>query len=287
VSAPSITLDSADKGIPLLQENGYILVRDVLSAEQVKRARAIFDSYLLSDDNAENSIEATDLLQIPEMNFIFDERVIKALKVWLGGTLTYYPNYAGRLNRRTEWHLDHGFSPEFLPEGDHLYDPQFRHAQCIVYLQDNPPGPGGGLDVKPESHKWAATGDFPYEEFVKRAYPDVISIDSEPGDLVVFDGRLMHRGTPQDGSRKLRKYGIHWSASRNDRVQADRFIGFLMNRAANLKANNAPPDHLQLDSKQHRVMHSINFPGSYLPEAIQSIRKHAVATAEIPNGGAA
>ncbi|GLL07772.1 hypothetical protein [Dactylosporangium matsuzakiense] len=101
----------------MLQDNGYLLVRDFLSAEQVEQVRAAFDRYLLSDEKAENIIEATELLQIPEMNFIFDERLLEALKVWLGGSLTYYPNYVGRLNRRTGWHIDHGFSPKYLPDG--------------------------------------------------------------------------------------------------------------------------------------------------------------------------
>lgn len=286
VSAPSITLERAHRGTSLFQEHGYLLVRNVLSAEQVERVRAIFDGYVSSDEDAESTIEATALLRLPEMNFIFDELLMEALKVWLGGTLTYYPNYVGRLNRRTDWHLDHGFSPKYLPEGDHLYDPRFRHAQCIVYLQDNQPGLGGGLDVRPGSHKWAATGDVPHEEWVQRAYPDAVSIDSKAGDLVIFDGRLMHRGTPQEGRRELRKYAIHWGVSRTDQVQIDRFIGFLANRANNLKSNDAPSDHVQQDAKQQQGIHGVRFPDSYLPRTVESIRRHAVTMAEIPNGSA-
>jgi hypothetical protein len=273
-----------DRGIPLLQENGYILIRNVLSAGQVERTRAICDDYLLPDADAENEIEATALLQMPEMNFIFDERVVKALTAWLSGTLAYYPNYLARLNRRTEWHVDNGFSPKYLPDGSHLYDPQFRHVQCVVYLQDNLPGPGGGLDVRPGSHKWAATGDFPDDDFLMRTYPDVVSIASAAGDLIVFDGRLMHRGTPQDGSRKLRKYGIFWSASRNDPQQIDRYIEYFMARVGYLSTRNLPSEEFQREVKRHQLMHSVRFPDSYLPEAVEVVWKHAVALAEMPHG---
>ncbi|MGI5401454.1 phytanoyl-CoA dioxygenase family protein [Streptomyces sp. CA-135486] len=283
MSAPSITLDSVDHGIPLLERDGYILIRDVLSGKEVERARAVCDNYLLPDADAENEIEATALLQMPEMNFIFGKRVIKALTAWLGGTLAYYPNYVARLNRRTEWHVDNGFSPRYLPDASHVYDPQFKHVQCVVYFQDNLPGPGGGLDIRPGSHKWATNGEFPDDDFLMRAYPDVVSIDSKAGDLLVFDGRVMHRGTPQDGSHKLRKYGIFWSASRNDLQQIDRYIEYFTARVEYLRAQNLPSEELQRDMRRHHLMHSVHFPDSYLPEAVEAVRKYAVALAEIPH----
>ncbi|MEV6930389.1 phytanoyl-CoA dioxygenase family protein [Dactylosporangium sp. NPDC051485] len=285
MSAPSITLDSVDRGIPLLERDGYLLVRGVLSADEVQRARARCDAYLLADADAENEIEATALLRMPEMNFVFDERVIQALTVWLGGSLAYYPNYVARLNRRTEWHVDNGFSPKFLPDARHLYDPRFRHVQCVVYLQDNLPGAGGGLDVRPGSHGWAADGSFPDNEFLLRAYPEILSIDSKAGDLIVFDGRVMHRGTPQDGSQKVRKYGIFWSASRDDPEQIDRYIAYFQTRVAYLRARNLSSEEFQRDVQRHRLMQSVRFPDSYLPHAVDVIQRHAVAIAELPDAG--
>lgn len=282
MSAPSITLSNTDRGIPLLRENGYLVIRDVVAAEQVRRLRSICDEYLLPDAEAENEIEATALLQMAEMNFMFDERVVQALSTWLGGSLVYYPNYVARLNRRTEWHVDNGFSPKYLPDASHVYDPKFRHVQCVLYLQDNLPGPGGGLDVRPGSHQWAATGDYPDDDYLMRTYPDVVTIDSTAGDLIVFDGRVMHRGTPQDGSRKLRKYGIFWSASRNDPVQAERYIQYFAARVDYLSTQNLPSEEFQRDVQRHQLMRRVRFPGSYLSEAVTVARKHSVAFAEMP-----
>jgi hypothetical protein len=283
MSAPSITLDSVDDGSLLLERDGYILVRNVVSAERVEQARALCDGYLLADVDAENEIEATALLQMPAMNFIFDERVIGALTTWLGGSLAYYPNYVARLNRRTGWHVDNGFSPVYLPDASHVYDPQFRHVQCVVYLQDNQPGPGGGLDVRPGSHTWAANNEFPDDDFLVRAYPEVVTIGSKAGDLIVFDGRVMHRGTPQDGSQKLRKYGVFWSASRNHALQMQRYIEYFTARVEYLRTRNLPPEELERDVHRFRLMGAVRFPDSYLPSVVDVIRKHAVALAEMPS----
>jgi hypothetical protein len=109
MSMPDITLNSPDRAIPLLEQDGYALIRDVLSAEDVERARVICDNHLLADPEAENEIEATALLRMPELTFMFDERIVEALTMWLGGTLAYYLNYIARLNRFTDWHVDNGF----------------------------------------------------------------------------------------------------------------------------------------------------------------------------------
>ncbi len=282
MTAPSVQLDWIEEGTRLLRENGYLLVRNVVPADQVERIRTICERYLLPDDDAENEINATALLQMPDMNFIFDEQVVKALTAWLGGTLCYYPNYVARLNRRSGWHIDNGFSPEYLPDGSHLFDPEFRHVQCIVYLQDNRAGAGGGLDVRARSHKWATTGDLPEEDFIALSYPEVVLIDSQAGDLVLFDGRVMHRGTPQDGSHELRKYGIFWSASRKDRLQMDRYIEFFTTRVDHLRTLNLSPHDLERESNRFNDMYNVRFPESYLSETTEIIRKNAIALAEMP-----
>lgn len=278
-----LTLDAPEDVLGVLERDGYAVVRDVLSAEQVARVREVCDGQLLEDADAETEIEATALLQMPEFDFMFDERLLRALFVWLGGTLAYYPNYVARLNRYTGWHIDNGFSPRFLPEPSHLYDPGFRHYQCVVYLQDNVPGCGGGLDVRPGSHAWAADAGYPGDDELARRYPEVVSIDSKAGDLIVFDGRLMHRGTPSDRLQRLRKYGIFWSASRADMTQMDRYIEYFSARVDYLRTQNLSPEELQREVERHRLMHSVRFPRSYLPKAAENLTKLGVAMAEMPS----
>ncbi|MDH6108185.1 hypothetical protein P3T36_004350 [Kitasatospora sp. MAP12-15] len=288
MSMPNLTFHNADRAIPLLEKDGYALIRHALSAEDVERARAVCDDHLLPDADAENEIEATALLQMPELAFIFEERLMAALTGWLGGTLVLYPNYVARLNRFTDWHIDNGFSPRFLADASHLYSPDFRHLQCVVYLQDNIPGSGGGLDVRPGSHAWAAGGLLPDDDELARSYPEIVSVDSKAGDLIVFDGRLMHRGTPTDGSHKAprrRKYGIFWSASRDDQVQIDRFIEYFLGRVDYLRTLNLSPDEIQREVRRHELMHDVRFPKSYLPQAAEVIRRFGVTLAEMPEPG--
>jgi hypothetical protein len=115
-----------------------------------------------------------------------------------------------------------------------------------------------------------------------RTYPDVVSIDSKAGDLVLFDGRAMHRGTPQDGSHELRKYGIFWSASRRDQLQMDRYIEFFRGRVDHFRTQNLSPQDFQRESKRFNDMYNVRFPDSYLPDTAEVIRKHAIALAEMP-----
>jgi hypothetical protein len=285
MSTSNLTLDNVERAIPLLHKDGYALIRGVLPAGDVQRARAVCDEHLLADADAENEIEATTLLQTPELNFIFDERIVEALITCLGGTLAYYPNYVARLNRFTDWHIDNGFSPKYLADASHVYDPDFRHLQCVVYLQDNVPGAGGGLDVRPGSHGWAAAGQFPDDDELARTYPDIVSIDSRAGDLIVFDGRIVHRGSPADGSHKLRKYGLFWSASRNDQTQIKRYLEYFMGRVDFLRTLNRPAEEFERDVLRHKLMYSVRFPGSYPRRAVEVVNKYGIAIAEMPHDG--
>jgi hypothetical protein len=274
--------DRLDGAADSLRHDGYAVIRDVVSAEDIESARVVCDAHLLSDVTAENEIEATVLLQLPELaSMIFDERIVDALTTLLGGTLAYYPNYVARLNRFTKWHVDNGFVPEFHPQADHLYDPEFRHLQCVLYFQDNQPGTGGGLDVRPRSHGWAAASGQPDDDEIAQQYPDVVSVDSRAGDLVVFDGRLMHRGTPTDGTLKRRKYGLFWSASRNDAVQVRRYADYLAARVSYLRAHDRPDEDFQYMLRRYEDVHAVRFPQSYLPETVQLVRARGIDLAEI------
>lgn len=282
MSTSDITLDSVERAVPLLNEDGYVLIRNVLSAEDVARAREVCNDNLLSDAEAESEIEATALLQMPELTFMFDERVLEALTTLLSGTLAYYPNYIARLNRFTDWHIDNGFFPKYLSAADHLYDPHFRHVQCVVYLQDNLPGLGGGLDVRPGSHRWATSDQSLDEDDIARIYSNSVSINSKAGDLIVFDGRLMHRGTPTDGSHKRPKFGVFWSASRDDQQQIDRYIEYFEGRVDFVRTLNRPPEEFQREVRRHHLMHTVRFPESYPSHAIAVMRRFSVTVAEMP-----
>jgi hypothetical protein len=116
-----------------------------------------------------------------------------------------------------------------------------------------------------------------------RIYSDIVSIDSKAGDLIVFDGRLMHRGTPTDGSHKRHKYGVFWSASRSDPEQVDRYIEYFLGRVNFLRTLNQPLEEFQREARRHQLMHSVRFPDSYLPQAVEVIRKFGIAVAETPH----
>lgn len=236
----------------------------------MRRAREICDQHLVAGDaNAETELGASRLISIPELAAIpFDVETISLLGRLLGGQVTYYPNYVARLNRFTEWHVDNGFLPAYHAEADHLYDPEFRHLQCVIYLQDNEPGYGGGLDVVPGSHLWAERGIEPTEDALFAAFGQPVEVGTRAGDLLVFDGRLLHRGSVAIRERLTRKYGVFWSASRTDDVQVARYLSYLAGRSDHLRELGLGEGNMDYMVSRYDDLFKVRFPWSYLPESL-------------------
>ncbi len=284
--------DSAEEFAESVRTHGFALLRQAIDGDTVERVRQICDQHLHThDQDAENEIEASKLLAEPTLaGVIFNSTVTAALTHALGGTLTYYPNYVVRLNRFTTWHVDNGFLPQYHGEPDHLYDPDFRHLQAVVYLQDNEPGAGGGLDVVAGSHNWARDGVVPeigsaatgpdHSPLFDR-YGTGSAVDSRAGDLLVFDGRLLHRGSPSDGSATLRKYGIFFSASRSDPLQVSRYAAYLGGRGAYMRSQNADPERYEYMLRRYDDVLGVTYPSSYRPETVRFIDENRIGIADL------
>ncbi len=265
-----------------VDREGFAIVRGVVDDSTVATLREVCDRYLPEDSSAEEEIEASVLLTVPELaEAIFNDEVCGALRALLGGSLTLYPNYVVRLNRFTDWHVDNGFLPQYHPESDHLTDPAFAHLQCVIYLQDNEAGPGGGLDVAPRSHQWATDGVKPDYDTLLDTYDSPVAVPSTAGDLVVFDGRLIHRGSPTDGTHTRAKYGIFFSASRSDAKQVDRYTAYLGARADHLKDLGLGPEKMAWMVRRYEDVNAVRFPSSYLPTTTAFVEERSIDIAEV------
>lgn len=277
------TSDSLDVARQQLLTHGYAVIRGAIPDSAVEDARAICDQHLTAaDKDAENEIEASKLLRIPELaSIVFNATVCDSLRDLIGGPVTLYPNYVVRLNRFTDWHIDNGFLPQYHEDGGHLFDPDFRHLQCVAYFQDNIPGVGGGLDVVPGSHRWAEQGVTPEHETLFTTYGEAIGVDTRAGDLLVFDGRLLHRGSPSEGALPKRKYGVFWSASRSDDLQVERYLRYLAGRSDHLRELGLGPDRLAYMVRRYDDVLSVTFPSAYLDETVAFVEQHDVRIASI------
>lgn len=260
-----------------ISEDGYAVLRGAITEEHVQLARKECELHMRNSGNpSQDEIESSRLLANTTLaTTVFNSRVTDLLQGYFGGSLTYYPNFVVRLNRYTSWHIDNGFLPDYHENSDHLYSSGFRHLQCVIYLQNNLPEVGGGLDVLPGSHKWAERNSSTEHDDLFAEHGDHISIDSKAGDLVVFDGRLLHRGSQSERAPEVEKYGVFWSASHFDQPQVERYQQYLNGRIDFLREEferrGYDLSRVEYMLRRYEDLRSVRFPDSFSP----SIREFA------------
>jgi hypothetical protein len=141
----------------------------------------------------------------PEMRWLlFHEPAVEVLRDLLGKDFVVLRECAAQREQFGHWHKD-TTSQERAGHRFHD-DDDFLMVEAAYYLQDNDPEHGGGLDVEPGSHRrvdpfarrtvlqraWGKVAGGP-----KAASPDVLTVPSQAGDLVIFHFRLNHKATPR------------------------------------------------------------------------------------------
>jgi Phytanoyl-CoA dioxygenase (PhyH) len=230
---------------------GFALIRNVLDRHQVKLVRSeldqAFDSAHLRDMS---TLYSTEILKHePVWRTLFDARVVSSLRAALGPELCYQHDLDVQRNSygltgwklHTGWHMDAGSETgnEYLRAAD------YRFVKCGIYLQDFDNGWGGGIRIKPRSHRglFEPNGIKRRLFFCRRALNRIalmlhIDVDSfevpiKAGDLCFFDSRLLHSSAPPswaniksigydrqpqirvfwpDVPREYTKYVIYWDA---------------------------------------------------------------------------
>jgi len=188
---------------------GFVVVRRVLGLDELSRVRAeldrAFDGARLRDLPVMCSTEF--LKHEVVWRCLFKETVVGSLRAALGPELCYQNDFdvqrncygqAG-LQRRRGWHMDAGSETH----NAYLRSPEYRFAKCGIFLQDFDNGWGGGIVIRPRSHRRSETDAFKRRLFtLKRAFDRLaIRVDTEigslhvptrAGDLCFFDSRLLH-----------------------------------------------------------------------------------------------
>ncbi len=220
--------------IDQFDKQGYLLVRDLLTAEQVAELRAFFRQKFNQppEQRLPGDVE-TGLVDIfsrhPQVRWLlFNERLIDLMRAFAGDDFVLMPESFAILNSFGRWHKD--TTPWEKKSGRKVHWEQgYRMIGFAFYLQDNTNEYGGGLDVEPGSHlepdqfvnpsEWskrplgkkiafkmkkiwyAGTG----QQVILQApgwdgapyffRRSPVSIPNKAGDLVLFDIRVNHRGT--------------------------------------------------------------------------------------------
>lgn len=189
---------------------GFVIIRSVIEPKELARLRMTLDEAFAGSQLRElPTMWTTEVLKHESVwRCLFKERVVEGLRAALGPELCYLSdahvqrNSYGQagLQRHAGWHMDAG------SETHHAYlrSDGYRFAKCGIFLQDFANGWGGGIRVKPKSHRKLSEPDglkrklFLLRRIVDRAAirmrvdVDTLQVPTRAGDLCFFDSRLLH-----------------------------------------------------------------------------------------------
>ncbi|HLJ93372.1 MAG TPA: phytanoyl-CoA dioxygenase family protein [Gemmataceae bacterium] len=224
----------SSKEIGQFDREGYLLVRNMLTPEQVAELRAFFRPKfnLPAEDRLPGDTEGglVDIFsRYPSIRWLlFHERLIELMKAFAGDDFLLMPESFAILNSFGRWHKD--TTPWEKKSGRKIHwEKGYRMIGFAFYLQDNTEEYGGGLDVEPKSHlepdpfisspEWskrplgqrislkvkkmwyACTGQHPildapgWDGTPYFFRRNPVKIPNKAGDLVLFDIRVNHRGS--------------------------------------------------------------------------------------------
>lgn len=157
--------------------DGYLLMKNVFSKDEIASWRKQLDA---------SPPLGGDLLNDPRFyHIVYDNRILEVAALILGKKPTYFEfssmNRAKNDGPFTGWHRDN--ADRLDPTGPDWGPP--NPYSCIrfgIYLQDHK-RTSGGLMLRPKTHRAEHFND-----------KEGVYLDNEPGDLAVWDMRIVHAG---------------------------------------------------------------------------------------------
>ena len=211
---------------------GFVLIRNVLSQKEVTQVRSELDRAFASAHLRELPTMCSSELLKRELIWrnLFTESIVRSLRAALGQPLCYQNDADVQRNsygltgsrRYSGWHMDAGSESN----NDYLRAEDYRFAKCGIYLQDAANGWGGGIRVKPKSHRgFAESNPFKRKFFVLRRMAnrlasmlrldmDSLEVPTRAGDFCCFDSRLLHSSVPPR-EENVRKIGYDRNGNRS------------------------------------------------------------------------
>ncbi len=284
---------------------GFVVVRSVLDRQELVLLRSELDRAFDSVHLRELPVMCTteSLKHAPAWRCLFNDRVVQSLRAALGPELCYQSdlhvqrNSYGQvgLQRHSGWHMDAGSETG----NAYLRSAEYRFAKCGVFLQDFANGWGGGIRVKPKSHRRLFESNplirnlFFLRRVADRAAIrlridlDTLAVPTRAGDLCFFDSRLLHSSVlPDSGNiraigynqrkdvgsfwpeipRAHTKYVIYWDACNS--AMAKDFLCNSMSRAeAEASGMHEQPCHPAAFTRYLSVMYPDDYPADFVSAA--------------------
>lgn len=187
-------------------KQGYLLVKGVFSAAEIHRFRELVTRVQLRTSGTAESLILPrsgvinivgDMLgkrELKEVDYIIlDQRLLACVKDLLGDRLAYTGESAMLIGEGTRgWHKD---NVDRARPGGEDWQGKYDVVRCGIYLQDHSRH-SGGLKVKVGSHehvsRWHRDGTWGGRLSLGAGL--ATNVDSEPGDVVIWNLRTTHSG---------------------------------------------------------------------------------------------
>ncbi|MCX5480721.1 phytanoyl-CoA dioxygenase family protein [Kaistia geumhonensis] len=183
-----------------LAENGFVVVRNVLTSDQVSALRQSVRNHLKSAGwyNYGGKFQVQAMHSVPDVGrIITTDRVLDLLEdITSPNKVVLTRECDIMMNTTSTWHKDITQHP--IVDGNRVFeDETFRVYKAAFYLQDQDEASRATLKVRPRSHRMKDGTEMPVEPAAVRA-----------GDAVVFDIRIDHVGQFPSLSDKLMRRGF-------------------------------------------------------------------------------
>lgn len=189
--------------ISKFQEQGYLLLRNVLSQEKVKRLNGGIDEILLEEEESLAYNVYNSVARHPEIANLIDEPTILPLIVnLLGHNIQLHishltvrkpnpNNEKTKTNSFIDWHQD-GPHPSF-PKINGLTSTYYIKA-CYI-LSDMSEPDRGNTKIIPKSHNRPYN---PNNTNVNEMIEEEVQVCGYPGDVFIFPQNIWHAGAPNN-----------------------------------------------------------------------------------------
>jgi hypothetical protein len=275
------------------KRQGYVLLKGVLSAAEVAAIRARMPAdFAKLTRKPKQYMQARECLEVPEVyRLMAHPRIVAACKEIFGDELVYVNDLVVQRNvlppTEITPHLDCQAEYRFLEDRSHLLNPDFLFAKVGIYLQDNTPENGGGIDIFERGHRFMGNGVFFRYQIYKRILRPLMArrmkrMETKAGDVLIFDSRLPHRPTfaaalssaeRKDGQvavpEELAKYTIYWEVTKAGDEKP--FVTTMMARAKKEEMKRPP------DTYRPRCSYlGLVYPDDYPADLVEALREHNV-----------
>ena len=265
--------------------DGYIIFKNEIPREKLLGLTSVVDEWRKDADNILSHLPPGRRGAIPnainnphfqDMTVVFDlPNVYNFMRYLWEGDVMYGDHFDAHINFSSGWHEDNQmkhfkegnqyqgidpFETYKVKKDDETLAEKYEMMRVAIYLQDHEDNPDG-LSVRPGTHLHRFDKRHPNQD------PGV-DVNTSVGDVIVFDPRLVHRGTDYETSvlksRGQNRYSIFFAFGKSKSIFSEMSIMGAIQRQVRQNKNEmyVLQDYVRSKLKEYNVL-SIDEAGVY------------------------